>query len=479
MIDGGPGFDTLIGGGGNDTLNGGTGNDDFYVSGSSAWDTISGGDGDDRLLGSSGNDDFGLRSLSGVEFIDGGNGFDRLRLAGGVPSLLDLSAVMILSVELIEGSASKDTIIGSAGADIITGGRGDDVIDGGPGADEVIYQSAYAAYVVSQYSDGSMTVRDPLAGGTGTDLLVRIETVRFGDGYLQAGVFTPTGGGNRAPKTTADGTIVPEDGAVVLNVLVNDSDPDGDPLSLTSASGAKHGRATLSAPASVAYTPNADYAGTDSFTYTIADGRGGTASAIVSVTVTPQSDAPRPRDDSVVTRTNTSVVIDVLGNDLEVDGQTLTITSASSPGHGTATIAIGGGITYVAAAGYEGTDSFQYTVTDTTGLSASARVSVTVQSQLSTTLLRERIAAAPEGSWLLVNQNRFRDVWPSAAQQPATPSYLNPAKVIFCWSSMAWDPNRDQLIFWGGGHANYSGNEVYRFDGARCAGNGRHCPARS
>ena len=465
VIDAGPGSDTLIGGPGNDTLTGGAGDDDFFVSGSSAWDTLSGGDGYDRLLGSSGNDIIGIRSMSGVEFIDGGAGSDRLRLAGGVSSQLDLSATVVRGIELIEGSASKDTIIGSASGDTITGGRGDDYIDGAAGLDEATYPSAYAAYVVTQNANGSITIRDPVTGGTGTDLLVRIETVRFTDGYLQSGIFTPSGGSNRPPLAAADSASVAEDGSVVVNVLANDSDPDGDALSLTSFAGAKHGKITLSAPASVTYKPNADYAGVDSFTYTVSDGRGGTASANVSVNVTPQADAPRPRDDSAVTVINESVVVEVLGNDLEVDGQALTVSSVTRPASGTAAIQSGGRIQYVPNAGYQGTDSFEYTVTDTTGLSASARVTVAVQSSPATTPLRDRIAAAPEGSWLRINQNRFRDVWPSTTQQPATPSYLNPAKVIFCWSSMAWDPNRNQLIFWGGGHGNYSGNEVYRFDG--------------
>ena len=74
------------------------------------------------------------------------------------------------------------------------------------------------------------------------------------------------------------------------------------------------------------------------------------------------------------------------------------------------------------------------------------------------------LAGAPEGSWLKVNFNRFSDVWTPIAQRTGPQSYQNPAKIIHAWSSMAWDSNRRQLIFWGGGHANYAGNEVYRFD---------------
>jgi Ca2+-binding RTX toxin-like protein len=74
------------------------------------------------------------------------------------------------------------------------------------------------------------------------------------------------------------------------------------------------------------------------------------------------------------------------------------------------------------------------------------------------------LAAAPEGSWLKVNLNRFSDVWTPTTQRTGPQSYQNPARIILAWSSMAWDSNRRQLIFWGGGHGNYAGNEVYRFD---------------
>lgn len=77
--------------------------------------------------------------------------------------------------------------------------------------------------------------------------------------------------------------------------------------------------------------------------------------------------------------------------------------------------------------------------------------------------LRAVLDDAPAGSWLRVNRNHFSDVWTPLAQRPSVGAE-NPARVLFAWSSMTWDSNRDKLVFWGGGHANYSGNEVYRFD---------------
>jgi hypothetical protein len=100
------------------------------------------------------------------------------------------------------------------------------------------------------------------------------------------------------------------------------------------------------------------------------------------------------------------------------------------------------------------------TAIDGTGVTFRA----TVQPVVASDPLMIQLAAVPEGSWVRLNRNRFRDVWVPADQRPSTPGYTNPAKVVFAWGSMAWDPNRAQLIFWGGGHANYSGNEVYLFN---------------
>ena len=77
--------------------------------------------------------------------------------------------------------------------------------------------------------------------------------------------------------------------------------------------------------------------------------------------------------------------------------------------------------------------------------------------------LLAHIAAMPEGSWSKVNLNNFSDVWTPAALRPlyGTNSNPTPSKIILAWSSFAWDPNRATLLLYGGGHANYSGNDVY------------------
>lgn len=76
-----------------------------------------------------------------------------------------------------------------------------------------------------------------------------------------------------------------------------------------------------------------------------------------------------------------------------------------------------------------------------------------------TDALSARLATLQPGGWTTLNTNDFSDVWPT--EHAAT--FGSPAKIIGAWGSMAWDSSRGDLIFWGGGHANYNGNEVYRW----------------
>lgn len=68
------------------------------------------------------------------------------------------------------------------------------------------------------------------------------------------------------------------------------------------------------------------------------------------------------------------------------------------------------------------------------------------------------IAAAPENSWIALNSNSYASAWPT---QDLRPSIASPNTIIYAWGSLAWDTKRHGLWIWGGGHANYDGNDVY------------------
>jgi len=80
--------------------------------------------------------------------------------------------------------------------------------------------------------------------------------------------------------------------------------------------------------------------------------------------------------------------------------------------------------------------------------------------------LRNLLAATPEGGWVQVNKNKFSDAWTTGPDALPSTSWSNPAAVVYAWSSFAWDSNRGNLLLFGGGHANYMGNEMYVFQGA-------------
>lgn len=90
---------------------------------------------------------------------------------------------------------------------------------------------------------------------------------------------------NHAPALVADNATTATNTTVVIPVLANDSDPDGNPLTVTSVTQGASGTATINSNNTVTYTPNRRFSGSDTFSYSVSDGRGGSATAVVSVTV--------------------------------------------------------------------------------------------------------------------------------------------------------------------------------------------------
>ncbi|MHC4091640.1 MAG: Ig-like domain-containing protein, partial [Planctomycetota bacterium] len=97
---------------------------------------------------------------------------------------------------------------------------------------------------------------------------------------------------NTTPSASDDSVTTDEDTLVTIAVLVNDSDPDGDPLTVSSVGPVADGSVVVNGNGTLTYAPDANFTGTDTFTYTISDGNGGTATATVTVTVGSTNDAP-------------------------------------------------------------------------------------------------------------------------------------------------------------------------------------------
>lgn len=218
-----------------------------------------------------------------------------------------------------------------------------------------------------------LEIKDAILNNTRADHLDRVTNGVLDLGLAMTAITSTT---NSPPVAVNDTATVDEDSFVAISVLQNDSDPDNDTLSIQSFTSPSNGSVSAS-NGILTYTPNANFNGIDSFNYTINDGNGNTDTATVSLTIDAVNDNPVAVDDTSVTNEDNAVVINLLSNDTDVDGDALTIDSVSQPANGNVVSNGDGTVTYTPASGFFGVDSFSYTVTDGS-LTDSANVSVTV-----------------------------------------------------------------------------------------------------
>ncbi|MFZ5814572.1 MAG: S8 family serine peptidase [Bacillota bacterium] len=195
--------------------------------------------------------------------------------------------------------------------------------------------------------------------------------------------------GNTAP-TAGDGSASTQEDQSVA-ITLSGSDAEDCELSFSIVSGPSHGSVstpsgttcTAGTPnadaATVTYTPDGNYNGSDAFTFRVTDSAGAYDDATVSLTVSPVNDAPAAADDSASTTTDTAVTIAVLANDSDPDGDGLSVTNLTQPANGAASLNADGTVTYTPNPGFTGSDSFTYQASDGTTTSSTATVSITVQ----------------------------------------------------------------------------------------------------
>jgi hypothetical protein len=208
---------------------------------------------------------------------------------------------------------------------------------------------------------------------------------------------------NYPPVAVDDNAATPQDTPVTINILSNDFDPDaGDTLTVNSVTQGTHGSVTNNGN-NVTYTPALNFTGTDSFTYTISDGNGGTDTAIVTITVTSVNHPPVAVDDNATTSQDTPVTINVLSNDSDPDaGDTLTVNLVTPGTHGSVTIN-GSNVTYTPDSGFTGTDSFTYTISDGNDGTDTATVTITVASINHPPVAVDDSATTPQDTPVTIN----------------------------------------------------------------------------
>ncbi len=193
---------------------------------------------------------------------------------------------------------------------------------------------------------------------------------------------------NLPPVAVADAYETNEDVALIIaapGVLENDSDPNGDAITAILVSEPEHGTLALAANGGFVYSPNADWNGTDTFTYKASDGTLESEDATVTITVNPVNDAPVAVDDAYTVAEDTLLSIaapGVLANDYDVDGDVLNATVRTNPSHGTLSFTSDGSFTYMPDPDWHGTDSFTYNLithpAPTSGWTDWATVTITV-----------------------------------------------------------------------------------------------------
>jgi VCBS repeat-containing protein len=274
-------------------------------------------------------------------------------------------------------TTSEDTALAITAAGVLTG---DTDAEGNPLSAVLVTGPSNGALTLN--ADGSFNYT-PSANFHGIDSF----TYKTNDGTVDGNIATVTitvdsvndlpVAGNDTYETNEDATL----NIAAAGVLTGDTDGDGDPLSAALVAGPTNGTLTLNADGSFSYTPNANFNGVDSFTYTANDGSGTSAVATVNITVKPVNDVPLAANDAYDIDEDGTLTIPatgVLGNDSDLEGSALSAVLVSGPMHGSLTLNPDGSFTYTPSANYNGIDGFSYVANDGTGDSDVAAVTITV-----------------------------------------------------------------------------------------------------
>lgn len=435
-LHGTSGTDIIHGGNGNDEIFGYDG-DDYLLGEAGDDDRLYGGRGNDILDGGSGlyNAAWYDGEIAGA-LIDMSEGYaidgygDRdtfVNLFRAVGSQHDDIMIAGADTAYLGGYGGNDTLVAGAGSTDLFGSTGTDtfafgqaslqsstnkVLDFSLASNEVIdlkdalQFNSSAGHVVTDFvqitNSGSNSILkvdvDGLLNGVS---FVTLATLNNVTGLTDEAQLVTNGNlvvesPNAAPIAVTDDISGTEDIVVNGNVLVDngngaDSDPEGDTLSVvaetvTSTAGAS---VTLLANGDFTYTPVANFNGADSFTYTLQDSNGGTATGTVNLTIVAVNDGPTANNDTAQTSVDNAVVIDVRDNDTDLENDTLTVTAVSTASNGTVTHD-GSNVTYTPNTGYTGADSFTYTISDGNGGTDTATVNLTILANAAPTAADDR-----------------------------------------------------------------------------------------
>ena len=253
--------------------------------------------------------------------------------------------------------------------------------------------SASTIEIVNQPTNGTLSLNTsgtltytPSGNFNGEDTLQYTVTDSSGYRSNAATVTITVRPVNDNPQANNDLVVVNEDNQVDINILGNDTDID-DPTSLEPSSVSIVTQPTNgivfidTTTGIVKYTPNENYNGNDEFSYQMKDTGSLTSNtATVAITVNPVNDAPKLTNDSATTDEDNSITIDIIPNDIDIDGSlnTSTLEFTQQPAHGTVSFNSSGQVVYTPELNYNGNDQFSYSLKDDLGLAAQTAATVVV-----------------------------------------------------------------------------------------------------
>jgi VCBS repeat-containing protein len=379
-----------------------------------------------------------IKGTSGSDTISGGSGDDFLQgRAGG---------------DFLDGGAGNDEIQGNEGDDYIRGGAGNDFIHGGTGTDTAVYSGSVKDYAYRR--NGEEFFLNHVGGSMidGNDRLISIERLVFADAVID---LTQ----NNAPIAFNDTASTDEDHSVSGNVLANDFDWEGNSMTATPGTfNGVYGMLTLNANGSYTYTPYASTQSlalgqnvTDSFTYTVSDGSLSDTGTL-TVTIAGRNDAPVANPDVASTGENSSVSVNVLANDTDVDnGAVLTVTAASAPaGQGSASV-VANQVVFNPGTDFDYLDTGEtanvvvsYTIKDEHGATSSSTVTITVNGANDAPVANDDSASTSEDAGVSGNvlaNDTDVDVEPLTVTNPGTYVGAYGTLVLAADGSYTYTPN--------------------------------------
>ncbi|MEW5852151.1 MAG: tandem-95 repeat protein [Myxococcota bacterium] len=207
---------------------------------------------------------------------------------------------------------------------------------------------------------------------------------------------------NDTPTAVADNATAPEDGSVTVDVLANDTGVGDMPVTVTLERAPGFGVAVVNADNTVTYTPAANFFGTDTLDYRVADVDDQFSVATLTVVVTGVDDAPVAVDDAASTDEDVAVTVAVLSNDSGLGDTPVTVSVGTAPTSGTALVNADNTITYTPFADAVGNDSFTYVVGDADGQNATATVTITLRPIDDVPVANDDAASCAEGTVAVV-----------------------------------------------------------------------------